>query len=296
MKKKFPSWIKRRMPNPAIVAEMKHLLAELNLNTICESAQCPNIGECFLKKTATFLILGDICTRKCTFCAVKKGGPVPVDKKEPQRLFEAVRKLGLQYVVITSVTRDDLPDGGASQFARTIKILHEQRDDIVVEILIPDFSGSREALEAVVVSGPQVVNHNIETVRRLYPVVRPGAGYSRSLDLLVAVKQINPEIVTKSGLMVGLGETEKEVIEVMTDLRKAKCDLLTIGQYLRPSPKHHPVVAFIPPEQFSEYEQAGIALGFTGIASAPFVRSSFSAAELYAGARKDKFVKHIKKL
>ena len=274
------------MPNPAILAEMEHLLAELNLNSICKSAQCPNIGECFLKKTATFLILGDICTRKCTFCAVKKGCPVPVDKKEPQRLFEAVKKLRLQYVVITSVTRDDLPDGGASQFARTIKILHEQGDDIVVEILIPDFSGSREALEAVVVSGPQVVNHNIETVRRLYPLVRPGAGYGRSLELLVAVKQMNPAIVTKSGLMVGLGETEEEVIEVMTDLRKAKCDLLTIGQYLRPSPKHHPVVAFIPPEQFSEYEQAGIEMGFTGVASAPFARSSFNAAELYAGARR----------
>jgi len=264
---------------------MTGLLNGLSLDTICESAHCPNIGRCFSKGTATFLILGDVCTRHCTFCAVKKGRPTPVDEKEPQHLLEAVERLGLNYIVITSVTRDDLPDGGASQFARTIKLLRENRRDAIVEVLIPDFLGSAEAIKTVVEARPQVINHNVETVPRLYPEVRPQADYTRSLELLFMVKNLDRAIVTKSGLMLGLGETKTEVIEVMSDLREADCDLLTLGQYLQPSPKHHPVVRFVSPEEFNEYEAIGKEMGFAEVASAPLVRSSFKAAELYAKAK-----------
>ena len=282
MKGRLPSWFKQKPADPETMVAVKGLLDGLSLHTICQSALCPNIGECFSQKTATFLILGDVCTRHCTFCAVKKGLPSPVDEKEPQHLLEAVERLGLDYVVITSVTRDDLPDGGASQFARTINMLHENRDGVTTEVLIPDFHGSAEALETVVKAGPQVVNHNVETVPHLYPEVRPGADYGRSVELLYRVKRLNPGIVTKSGLMLGLGETSDEVIEVMKDLMEANCDLLTIGQYLQPSPKHHPVAKFVNPEEFSEYERIGTNLGFASVTSAPLVRSSFQAAELYA--------------
>ena len=261
---------------------MKELLHGLSLHTICESAHCPNIGGCFSRKTATFLILGDVCTRHCTFCAVKKGVPSPVDESEPQHLLEAVEQLSLSYVVITSVTRDDLADGGAYQFVATINLLHENIAGAAVEVLIPDFLGSAEALKAVVEARPEVINHNVETVPRLYHEVRPEADYSRSLELLLMVKRLDPKIVTKSGLMLGLGETRDEVIEVMSDLREAGCDLLTIGQYLQPSPGHHPVVRHVPPEEFSQYEEIGRNMGFAGVASAPLVRSSFRAAELYA--------------
>jgi len=263
------------------MSTMKGLLDGLNLHTICEAAHCPNIGKCFSNGTATFLILGDVCTRNCTFCAVKKGYPTPVDANETQHILEAVTKLGLNYVVITSVTRDDLPDGGASQFARTIKTLHENHQGVMVEVLVPDFYGSVEAIKTVVEAHPEVLNHNIETVPHLYPKVRPQADYSRSLELLSSVKDLDPTIVTKSGLMLGLGETKTEVIEVMSDLREANCDLLTIGQYLRPSPKHHPVVRFVSPEEFTEYRDIGKGMGFTEVASAPLARSSFKAAELY---------------
>ena len=282
MKKRFPYWLKHKLPPPETMLIMKNLMQDLNLHTICESARCPNIGECFSKKTATFLILGDVCTRRCSFCAVKKGLPLPVDRKEPESLFVAVKKLALKYVVITSVTRDDLVDGGSSQFARVIRILREQRNSIPVEVLIPDFCGSSSALRAVVKSGPQIINHNVETVPRLYPKIRPLAYYRRSLKLLSDVKLMDSAIITKSGLMLGLGETREEVVNVLSDLRKANCDLVTIGQYLRPSPKHHPVVAFVTPQEFSEYEQIGMEMGFAGIASAPLVRSSFKAEELYA--------------
>ena len=282
MKGRLPSWFKQKPADPETMVAVKGLLDGLSLHTICQSALCPNIGECFSQKTATFLILGDVCTRHCTFCAVKKGLPSPVDEKEPHHLLEAVERLGLDYVVITSVTRDDLPDGGASQFARTINMLHENRDGVTTEVLIPDFHGSAEALETVVKAGPQVVNHNVETVPHLYPEVRPGADYGRSVELLYRVKRLNPGIVTKSGLMLGLGETSDEVIEVMKDLMEANCDLLTIGQYLQPSPKHHPVAKFVNPEEFSEYERIGTNLGFASVTSAPLVRSSFQAAELYA--------------
>jgi lipoic acid synthetase len=285
MRGRLPPWFKQRLADPAVMSSMHGLLDELSLHTICQSALCPNIGNCFTAGTATFLILGDMCTRRCTFCAVKRGHPGPVDEEEPEHLLEAVEKLGLSYVVITSVTRDDLPDGGASQFARTVTLLRENVAGITVEVLVPDFHGSEEAIRMVVESGPQVINHNLETVPRLYPEVRPGADYARSLELLYTVKKLNPEIVTKSGLMLGLGESREEVIEVMGDLREANCDLLTIGQYLQPSPQHHPVVRFVPPEEFTEYEAIGQALGFTEVASSPLVRSSYRAAELYDRAK-----------
>ncbi len=287
MKKTFPPWIKWKAPDPKIFKKMKSLLKELNLHTICESAQCPNIGFCFSQKTATFLILGDVCSRRCTFCAVKKGLPLPVDENEPSSVAEAVRRLGLQHVVITSVTRDDLVDGGASQFVKIVELLREQNKEIRVEVLIPDFMGSSESLKAVVKAEPQVLNHNIETVPRLYPSVRPAASYKRSLNLLLNVKRINPKIITKSGLMLGLGEKRNEVIHVMQSLRKANCDLLTIGQYLQPSPKHHEIVAFITPDEFSEYERIALETGFRGVASAPLVRSSFKADELYRAVNSD---------
>jgi lipoic acid synthetase len=287
MKGRLPVWFNQKPADPETMLTMERLLDGLHLHTICESAHCPNIGECFSRKTATFLILGDVCTRHCTFCAVDKGHPRPVDEAEPRHLLEAAEKLNLSYIVVTSVTRDDLVDGGASQFVTVINLLHENRDGAVVEVLIPDFRGSAEALKAVVAAHPEVINHNVETVPRLYPRVRPEADYSRSLELLLRVKKLDPEIVTKSGLMLGLGETREEVVEVMTDLRQANCNLLTIGQYLQPSPQHHPVVRFISPEEFAEYRDIGKDMGFAEVASAPLVRSSFQAAELYAKVKGD---------
>ncbi|MGB2814589.1 MAG: lipoyl synthase [Dehalococcoidales bacterium] len=285
MRGRLPPWFKQRLADPGVMSSMHGLLDGLNLHTICQSALCPNIGKCFTAGTATFLILGDVCTRRCTFCAVKKGLPGPVDETEPEHLLEAVQKLGLSYVVITSVTRDDLPDGGASQFARTVTLLRENAADIMVEVLVPDFRGSEEAIRMVVESGPQVFNHNVETVPRLYPEVRTGADYARSLELLYMVKELNPKITTKSGLMLGLGESQEEVVEVMRDLREANCDLLTIGQYLQPSAQHHPVGRFVPPEEFAEYEAIGREMGFAEVASSPLVRSSYRAAELFDKAQ-----------
>jgi len=285
MKGRLPPWFKQKLADPGVMSSMHGLLDGLSLHTICQSALCPNIGRCFTAGTATFLILGDVCTRRCTFCAVKKGHPSPVDEKEPEHLLEAVEKMGLSYVVITSVTRDDLPDGGASQFARTVTLLQANADDITVEVLVPDFHGSEEAIRTVVDASPQVINHNMETVPRLYPEVRPGADYARSLELLYTVKKLRPAIVTKSGLMLGLGESREEIVEVMSDLREAGCDLLTIGQYLQPSAQHHPVVRFIPPQEFAGYEATGREMGFAEVASSPLVRSSYKATELYAKAK-----------
>jgi lipoic acid synthetase len=285
MRGRLPPWFKQRLADPGVMSSMHGLLDGLKLHTICQSALCPNIGRCFASGTATFLILGDICTRRCTFCAVKNGQPDPIDEAEPEHLLEAVKNLGLSYVVITSVTRDDLPDGGASQFARTVCLLRENVPGITVEVLVPDFRGSEEAIRAVVASEPQVINHNVETVPRLYPEVRPGADYARSLELLYTVKKLDPAIVTKSGLMLGLGEHGEEIIEVMSDMREANCDLLTIGQYLKPSPRHHPVVRFIPPEEFAGYEASGREMGFAEVVSSPLVRSSYRAAELYQKAK-----------
>ena len=285
MRERLPPWFKKKVPDPWVLASMRSLFDELSLHTICENALCPNLGDCFSNRTATFLLLGDICTRNCTFCAVKKGVPCPVDEKEPQHLAEAVEKLGLRHVVITSVTRDDLPDGGAAHFARTIARLQEKDKALTVEVLIPDLGGSLRSLKMVVDAHPDVINHNLETVPRLYPQVRPKADFQRSLRLLGQAGELDSHIVTKSGLMVGLGETRDELLQAMEELRKVNCDLLTIGQYLQPSAHHHPVVRYVPPEEFVEYESLGKAMGFCDVASVPLVRSSFNAAQLYEKAR-----------
>ncbi|MFC1920550.1 lipoyl synthase [Chloroflexota bacterium] len=284
MSNRLPAWFKQEPGDIKTVSNVQKLLKELNLHTICENAQCPNARQCLSQRTATFLILGNTCTRHCTFCAVKKGAPAPADASEPHHLLEAAQKLGLKYIVVTSVTRDDLPDGGASHFAEVITCLRNNIEDAVVEVLVPDFLGSAESIKTVVNASPQVINHNVETVPRLYPSVRPEADYNRSVELLSLVKELSPDIVTKSGLMVGLGETREEVIELMNDLREAECDLLTIGQYLQPSERHHPVIRYVTPEEFSEYEDIGRKMGFTDVASAPLVRSSYKAAEMYRKA------------
>ena len=284
MRERLPDWFKQKIPERAPMQQMDALLRTKNLHTVCESALCPNMGQCFMQGTATFMILGDTCTRGCTFCAVKKGVPLPPDEKEAEHVCEATRALGLTYVVITSVTRDDLPDGGAFQFALTIASLHRRMPDTRVEVLIPDFLGDTAALSVVVQERPRVINHNVETIPRLYPAVRPQAVYRRSLDLLSAVKDLDPGSVTKSGLMVGLGETREEVMEVMRDLRGARCDLLTIGQYLQPSERHHPVRSFVTPGEFAEYGRIGMDMGFAAVASGPLVRSSYRAADLYKNA------------
>jgi lipoic acid synthetase len=281
MKSEHPSWLRKKISDPSPIFNMKSLLDGLHLHTVCESAECPNQAECFSSGTATFLILGDICTRNCRFCAIKKGHPKPLDQDEPQNLAEAVNRLQLKHVVITSVTRDDLPDGGATHFAKTIEAVKQTNPQTTIEVLIPDFQGSASALKTTADSSPEIINHNVETIPRLYPEVRPKADYHRSLELLQRVKGMNPKITTKSGLMLGLGETHDEVIEVLENLRQADCDLLTIGQYLRPSPSHHVVCRYVPPREFEEYGTTALKMGFKGVASAPLVRSSFNAAEMY---------------
>ncbi len=283
-----PDWLKMSPLDPVILNKMRRLMQDLKLHTVCESARCPNRTECFHQATATFMILGDICTRNCTFCAVKCGQPQTPDPQEPEHIVTAVDKLGLRYVVITSVTRDDLPDSGASQFAQTIKAIHKYDPNIMVEVLIPDFRGSLSAVQTVIDTYPTVLNHNIETVPRLYPEVRPKADYRRSIEILKQSKLLNNRILTKSGFMLGLGEIRQEVIELMANLRQAGCDLLTIGQYLQPSLRHHKVMKFIPPEEFEEYGNIGKQLGFQHVASGPLVRSSFHAAETYSLAHRAK--------
>jgi len=280
-----PEWLRLTPLDPAVLAPMRKLTRHLKLHTVCESAHCPNRPGCFAEGTATFMILGDICTRNCTFCAVKKGRPVAPDPQEPEHIVAAVKDLGLRYVVITSVTRDDLPDGGAAHFAQVIIAIRDYDDGIPVEVLIPDFRGDISALRTVVEVSPAVLNHNVETVPRLYPEVRPKANYQRSINLLRRAKMLNNELVTKSGLMLGLGETRKEVLAVMDNLREADCDLLTIGQYLQPSLRHHRVVRHVPPEEFEEYQGIGKEKGFVSVVSAPLVRSSYHAAETYLLAR-----------
>ena len=259
------------------------LLRSLNLHTVCEEADCPNCGECFKKRTATFMILGRNCTRNCTFCTVTKGIPEPVDPAEPQHIAKAVQKLGLRHVVITSVTRDDLPDGGAFHFARVIQEIQEElkENKPVIEVLIPDFRGDTEALQTVIDANPDIINHNIETVPRLYSEVRPQAVYIRSLELLQKVKKAAPNITTKSGIMLGLGETREEVFGLFHDLRNSQCDILTIGQYLAPSRQHHPVIEYIHPDVFEEFRKAAEETGFLYVASGPLVRSSYMADQAY---------------
>lgn len=274
---KKPDWLKVRVSSEEL-EKMQVFLSNMSLNTVCQSADCPNIGECFAKRTATFMIMGNICTRGCRFCAVDKGHPLPLDEDEPRRVAEAARKLGLRHAVVTCVTRDDIPDGGAQHFAKTINELRKI-PSLTVEVLVSDFMGNEESIKTVVMARPDVINHNIETVPRLYSMVRPRADYQRSLNLLKRVKELDDNILTKSGIMVGLGELEDEVIEVMQDLRDIDCDMMTIGQYLRPSGKHIEVAEYITPEQFKRYREIGYQMGFKYIASGPLVRSSYHAGE-----------------
>ncbi len=272
-----PAWLRAPAPAGANYIELKALVGRLKLHTVCESAACPNVGECWNRRTATFMILGNVCTRRCGFCAVQKGAPLPVDYDEPRRVAEAVAALGLRYAVITSVNRDDRKDGGAELFALTIRAIRQRVPGCKVEVLIPDFQGSEAALAMVMEAAPDVLNHNIETVPRLYRQVRIGARYQRSLDLLAAAKRMAPAIPTKSGLMVGLGETADEVVEVMRDLRRHQVDIFTIGQYLRPTARHLPIMRFVPPEEFAEYRRLGLEMGFVHVESGPLVRSSYHA-------------------
>ncbi len=278
--KRKPEWLRIDLNKGRSLDYVKEILERFSLNTVCEEANCPNRMECFSKKTATFMILGSQCSRNCRFCNVTHGKPQPVDPEEPQHVAEAAVELGLKHVVVTSVTRDDLPDGGANHFSKVIKAIKALKNDMVVEVLIPDFRGSYEALKTVVKAKPEILNHNIETVPGLYPEVRPAALYERSLELLRRVKEIDSSVLTKSGIMVGLGEKEEEVIGVFKDLRAAGCDFLTIGQYLAPSSKHYPVVEYVTPEAFKKYKEAALNLGFSFVASAPLVRSSYNAAEM----------------
>jgi lipoic acid synthetase len=276
-----PEWLRKRLPVGTAVQLMEGNLEHNRLHTICQEACCPNQGECFSKGVATFLVMGNVCTRNCRFCAVDSGTPGPLDADEPLRLAEEVKRLGLRFVVVTSVTRDDLPDGGAGHFARVIEVMRRECPGVGIEVLIPDFLGSRSDLKTVADAAPEVLNHNVETVPRLYPSVRPQADYRRSLELIREAKALNPSLTTKSGLMVGLGETREEVLEVMVDLRAATCDVITIGQYLSPSAAHHPVVEYVNPEIFEKYRRDALRLGFRDAASSPFVRSSYMAEKYY---------------
>jgi lipoic acid synthetase len=276
-----PPWLKKRIPLFQDLLKVKSILEQTDLHTVCEEARCPNLGECFSKGTSTFLILGRVCTRNCGFCAVEHGTPVPPDETEPQKVAQTIKKMGIEYVVITSVTRDDLPEGGASLFAKTIRAIRISDPRIKVEVLIPDFQGDLTSLEIVLKESPDVLNHNVETIARLYPQVRPQADYKRSLHLLKKSKGLYPHLLTKSGFMLGLGETREEVLALLQDLRETGCDFLTIGQYLQPRPDRLPVVRFIPPEEFEEYKRIGEEMGFRAVASGPFVRSSFQASRMF---------------
>jgi lipoic acid synthetase len=272
-----PDWLKIKFSDPGRLTEIKGMLRRLSLNTVCEEAACPNMMECFGRKTATFMILGRNCTRNCRFCNIHGGTPDPVDEQEPEHVAEAAAELGLKHVVVTSVTRDDLADGGAGHFARVIEALAPMQ--VTVEVLLPDFQGDREALARVVQAGPHIVNHNVETVPRLYPQVRPQAKYERSLQLLAEVKSLSSGVYTKSGFMLGLGETEDEVIAVLDDLRSVDCDVLTIGQYLAPSKEHYPVAEYVHPDVFSKYQDLAHDMGFVHAVAGPLVRSSYHADE-----------------
>jgi lipoic acid synthetase len=280
--KRLPVWLRRRH-SLSELHEIKGVLRSHGLSTVCEEARCPNKSECFSKPTATFMILGDRCARDCGFCSVRSAPPLPPDPDEPRRVALAAKRIALKYVVVTSVTRDDLPDGGAAHFAQTIAEIKNQLPCAGVEVLTPDFGGQKAATETVLAAGPDVFNHNVETVPRLYPTVRPRADYGRSIRFLRLAKELSPETRTKSGLMLGLGETVEEVLDVLRDLRAAGCDLLTIGQYLRPAKENLPVVKYVEPEIFERLREDALEMGFTFVASGPFVRSSMNAEEMYKG-------------
>lgn len=277
--RRLPSWLRRQLPKANENFFTDRVLDDLRLETVCENAKCPNRMECYSRRTATFMILGNICTRPCGFCAVQRGKPLDLEDDEPERLAEACVRLNLKHVVITSVTRDDLPDGGADHFYRCILAVR-RRLPATIEVLTPDFLGNHAAIDRVLEARPEVFNHNVETVPRFYKKVRGRAEYLRSLDFLGYVKQQSPTTVTKSGLMLGLGETREELLEVLADLRRVRCDTLTLGQYLAPSLKHVPVVRYIPPTEFDELAEIARKLGFEKVASGPFVRSSYHADEM----------------
>jgi lipoic acid synthetase len=280
-----PAWLRAPAPVGENYRELKTLVADLRLHTVCESAACPNIGDCWNRRTATFMILGNVCTRRCGFCAVQKGGPLPVDYDEPRRVAEACAALGLRFAVVTSVNRDDRKDGGAELFAMTIRAIRQRIPGCGVEVLIPDFQGSYPAMDMVLDAKPDVLNHNTETVPRLYRQVRLGARYDRSLDILAYARRQRSGIPTKSGLMLGLGETLDEVAEVMRDLRAHNVDILTLGQYLRPSQKHLPIIRYVPQEEFDHLKRLGYELGFNHVESGPLVRSSYHASDAVAPCR-----------
>ena len=282
--RRLPVWLKVKMPGGPNYSNLKKLMRQEGLHTVCEEARCPNIGECWERETATFMILGDTCTRACTYCAVTTGKPTGLDLEEPLRLAQTVEKLQLKYAVITSVNRDDLADGGAFIFSQCITQIKKLTPRCKVEVLTPDFQGDIKALKSVIDSGPDTFNHNIETVRRVFPRIRAKGDYDLSLDVLANAKLINPECVTKSGMMVGLGETFEEIIDTMKDLRRVNCDLMTIGQYLRPSVKHSPISKWYTPQEFEELKDEGENLGFKHIASGPLVRSSYHADEQHTAA------------
>ena len=274
-----PRWLRAPAPVGQNYRELKELIADLKLHTVCESAACPNVGECWNRRTATFMILGNVCTRRCGFCAVQKGGPLPVDYDEPRRVAEAVAIMGLKYAVVTSVNRDDRKDGGAELFKMTIEAIRERVPGCKVEVLVPDFQGSHDAMKIVMDANPDVLNHNTETVPRLYRQVRLGARYERSLEMLRYAKELSPATPVKSGLMLGLGELIEEVLQVMRDLHAHNVDILTLGQYMRPSPKHLPIVRYVAPSEFDELRQAGKEMGFSHVEAGPLVRSSYHADE-----------------
>ncbi len=278
---RIPSWLKRPIPCGGKKEKVLAQLSAGRLHTVCQEAKCPNRGECFSRGTATFLIMGDVCTRNCSFCSVSTGTPVALDPEEPMRLSDVVAELGLSYVVITSVTRDDLPDGGASHFALVVSTLKNRNPSLLVEVLIPDFQGNAHSLKTVLDSRPHVLNHNVETVPRLYPRIRPQAIYKRSLELLTQTARYQPDTIIKSGFMVGLGETGDEVISLMHDLYDAGCRLVTIGQYLQPGGRQVEVVNYVEPDQFAAYARIGKQIGFDAVVSGPFVRSSYNASEAY---------------
>ncbi len=280
-KLRHPEWLSIPAPSDETMAGVKRLLDKGGLHTVCESAECPNIGECFANRTCTFMILGNICTRKCLFCAVEHGHPGPINFDEPIAIARAAGDLNLKHVVITTVTRDDLPDGGAGQFVATIKALHKELPGATVEVLISDLKGQNEPLVEILQAGPDILNHNIETVPRLYKSVRPQASYARSLDILKWTSEWGKGIVPKSGLMLGLGETFEEIVQVLDDLREAGCGIVTLGQYLRPSPKHIPVKRYVPPDEFERLEKIGMDMGFPAVSAGPLVRSSYNALNTY---------------
>ena len=284
--RRLPHWLKAKMPGGKNYIEVKNLINKNSLNTVCVEAKCPNIGECWDNRTATFMILGDICTRACRYCSVKSGKPIGLDIKEPLRVSDAVKKLNLKYAVLTSVDRDDLSDGGAFIFKQCINLIHKNSPGCKVEVLIPDFQGDWDDLKTVMDAGPETLNHNIETVERVFRSVRATGDYRLSLDLLLKTKELNSYSVTKSGLMVGLGENWDEIINTLIDLRASDCDLLTIGQYIKPTPKHTDVIKWYTPEEFIELRSIAMDLGFKGAVSGPLVRSSYKADEQYYQAKR----------